>query len=79
LHSVEAISNLRGVVAIDLDSEAPLAELLERVALGLIPHLAVMVLVEKRLGGGAVLVSSDEYFDGDENWGFPHLFPGGEV
>ena len=30
----------------------------------------------RRIGGGAVLVSSDEDFDGDENWGFPHLFPG---
>ena len=30
----------------------------------------------RRIGGGAVLVSSDEDWDGDENWGFPHLFPG---
>ena len=31
-----------------------------------------------RIGGGAVLVSSDEDWDGDENWGFPHLFEKGQ-
>ena len=30
-------------------------------------------------GRGPVLVSSDGELPGDENWGFPHLFPGGEV
>lgn len=28
----------------------------------------------RRIGKGAVLVSSDSEVDGDENWGFPHLF-----